>query len=115
MKIRFLLLICTLLLVACQPSAEAVEKAIAQTQTASPTETHTPTPTPIPLEEIDLSEMIFQEGDLPAGYSPAQIRSEGTAETKVIKETPINTFHQDLSYQGEEGEEYQYIYSTPKK
>jgi len=35
----------------------------------------TPTPTRIPLSEIDLEGMLIMDGDLPAGYSGAQIRA----------------------------------------
>jgi len=69
-------------MVACQPSAEAIQKAIKETQSAAPTATPIPTNTPIPtstpilLSDIDLSAIAIVAGDLPAGYSPAQIRSD---------------------------------------
>lgn len=44
--------------------------------TFSPLSTPTthPTPTPIPLSEIDLEPILIRPGDLPAGYSGAQIQ-----------------------------------------
>jgi len=63
----------------CGPSQEDVQKAISQTQTAAPTATQLPTPTPeptpipVPLGEIDLESLAILSGDLPAGYSSAQV------------------------------------------
>ena len=42
--------------------------------TSTPTPIPTPTPTPIPLSEINLEPIVFLSGDLPAGFSGAQIR-----------------------------------------
>jgi len=39
-----------------------------------PTPTDTPTATPIPLSELDLEPLLIQPGDLPAGFSGAQIK-----------------------------------------
>jgi hypothetical protein len=44
------------------------------TATLIPTPLSTPSPTPISLSDIDLEPMIILSGDLPAGYSGAQIR-----------------------------------------
>lgn len=44
------------------------------TPTPVPTATPSPTPTPIPLSEIDLEPILILPGDLPAGFSGAQIR-----------------------------------------
>jgi hypothetical protein len=77
-----ILIILTLFLVSCQPSTEAIEKAILETQAALPTVTLFPTasielsPTPLPLMDIDLSDVIIISGDLPSGYSSGQIRTE---------------------------------------
>lgn len=87
-------------LVACQPSAEVIEQAISETQAAIPTETPVPTPTQIPLSEIDLSELMFRDGDLPTGYSPGQIRSYQSSETNITQIQPVNEYNQELSYQG---------------
>lgn len=39
-----------------------------------PTPTNTPTATPIPLSELDLEPLLIQPGDLPAGFSGAQVK-----------------------------------------
>ncbi len=59
------------LLSACAPSESAIQTAMAQTQA---TYTPTPEPTPIPLTDIDISEILVVQGDLPAGVSAAQLR-----------------------------------------
>ena len=87
------LLACLAILVlftGCAPSPEAIQRAIAVTETAKPTLTITPsptststptltltptstsTPTPIPLADIDLTTLIYQEGDLPSEYIPME-------------------------------------------
>lgn len=71
--------------VACAPSSEVVLTAtIASlptstplaTHTSVPTDTpqHTATPTRVPLSELDLEPLLIVPGDLPAGFSGAQIR-----------------------------------------
>jgi len=94
------LLVTLLFLVACQPSAEAIEQAIAETQAAMPTETPVPTPTLVPLSEIDLSEIMFRDNELPTGYTPGQIGSYQSSENNITQIQPVNEHHQDLSYQG---------------
>ena len=98
-----ILFIALLFLVACQPSAEAIEQAIAQTQAAMPTETPVPTPTLVPLSEIDLAEIMFRDNELPTGYSPGQIRSERNVEIKRIEMNPVNENNQELNFQGKKG------------
>ncbi len=39
-----------------------------------PSPTNTPTATPIPLSELDLEPLLIQPGDLPAGFSGAQVK-----------------------------------------
>jgi hypothetical protein len=43
------------------------------TNTPIPSKTPTPTPTLIPIGDLDLSNLLVQTGDLPAGYTGAQI------------------------------------------
>ncbi|MBA4383461.1 MAG: hypothetical protein C0410_01875 [Anaerolinea sp.] len=93
---KLILILLTLFLVSCKPSPEVIQKAISQTQTAMPT------PTKIPLSSIDLSSVIFKDGDLPAGYEPAQIRSELGDFTRTIP-TPDNSISQTLSNNGKIG------------
>jgi hypothetical protein len=103
MKQRLILFFLTILLVSCSPSSEEINRAIEETQKVAPTKTTNPTQTPVPLDSIELSKLIFLDGDLPTGYYPGQIRSEGEEEVKKLKETPINEFHQDVEYKGEVG------------
>jgi len=98
-----LLLVTLLFLVACQPSAADIEQAIAETQAAMPTETPVATPTLVPLSEIDLSEIMFRENELPTGYTPGQIRSEPNVEIKRIEMNPVNEYNQELNFQGKKG------------
>jgi len=89
-------------MVSCSPSPKAIENAIAQTQAVIPTPTIEPTPTQIPLTELDFSEVIFQAGDLPPGYEPAQIRSE-LGDITNIGLNPDNFFSQSLSHNNKFG------------
>jgi len=98
-----LLFVTLFFLVACQPSAEVIEQAIAETQAALPTETPVPTPTLVPLSEIDLSEIMFRDNELPTGYTPGQIRSERNVEIKSIVMNPVNEYNQELNFQGKKG------------
>jgi hypothetical protein len=100
---RIVLLFTLALLVACQPSAGAIEQSIAETQAAMPTVTPVPTPTLIPLSEIDLSGIMYRDGELPTGYTPGQIRSERNGEIKRIQMQPVNEYNQELSFQGAKG------------
>ena len=96
MKKISIYIIVIILLSACSPSPEAIQQAISQTQTAAPT------PTKIPFSQIPLKDLIFQEGDLPAGYSPAQIRSElGDFTDNAV--TPDNFISYSLSHNGSMG------------
>jgi hypothetical protein len=80
MKKLSFLLVAIILLTACAPSPEVIQKAIAKTQTALPTNTPTPTPihtpTPIPLSEINLDNILLLPGDLPEGYIVEPITGE---------------------------------------
>jgi hypothetical protein len=98
-----LLLVTLFFLVACQPSAADIEQAIAETQAAMPTEMPIPTPTLVPLSEIDLSEIMFRDNELPTGYTPGQIRSERNVEIKRIDMNPVNEYNQELNFQGKKG------------
>ena len=87
MKSVYYLVLIAVLLVSCStaPSGGAIQTAIAQTQIAQPTNTLvliptamleptlTPAPTQIMLADLDLESILIQPGDLPAGYTGAQI------------------------------------------
>lgn len=72
MKKLFFFLVTIILLTACAPSPEAIQKAMIQTQAAIPTSTPTSTPTPtatsIPLSKINLDNILLVGGDLPEGF-----------------------------------------------
>lgn len=81
MKNLSYILVVVILLASCTPSQSQINTAIAKTQAAwTPTITHTiteptETPTTIPLSNLDLSSLLVQTGDLPAGFTGAQIGS----------------------------------------
>lgn len=81
------------MLAGCTPSAAAIEKAMAKTQAALPTPS---------LKEIDLSTVIFQDGDLPAGFEPAQIRSELSDFSDGVP-SPDNFISQSVSRNNKHG------------
>jgi len=62
----------------------------------------TSTPTPIPLSEIDLESILIKSGDLPAGYSPSQVRSTPPDMFDNIKNYS-NSIYQQFELQGEAG------------
>lgn len=108
MKTIYHFIFIAILLTSCSstPSGDAVQTAIAQTQIAQPTTTlvpiptDTPTPippTPIPLADLDLSSILVQSGDLPSGYSGAQIRNTPPAMFKDIPE-PMNQVYQQFEH-----------------
>jgi hypothetical protein len=66
----------------------------------SPTATIAPTTTPVPLSEIQLESIIIQEGDLPAGFSEAQIRDEAPERFRELPEAQ-NTIYQQLEKNGD--------------
>lgn len=64
MKKLFFLLAAIILLTACAPSPEQIQKAMTQTQAAIPTPTPTPTPTPgLSIEQIKLLADLKQDLD----------------------------------------------------
>jgi hypothetical protein len=82
MEQRILLVLVILLLVACTPSPQAIQTAIAQTQIANPTSTFTPPPTNTPTEtptiipsptatldllliQFNLKDFLLKKSDLP--------------------------------------------------
>jgi hypothetical protein len=86
-----LAVILAMLLAGCASSAASIGTAIAETQREAPTLTPSPlatptlapsatatatptaTPTLVPLADINLESILIRDGDLPAGYSGAQI------------------------------------------
>ena len=70
MKTTIAVLILSILLVSCAPSATPIPP------TEIPTATIEPSPTPIVLADIDLKGLAFEDGDLPAGFEPAQALEE---------------------------------------
>ena len=62
----------------------------------------TPEPTSIPLDQIDLAPIIFQKGDLPPGFEPAQVRAMTGSLTDGVP-TPVNFYSLSLENNGENG------------
>ena len=107
MKKGFLLLVVTLFVVSCAQSSPVPTTApqpspIVPTNTPqpSPTATLAPTSTPLPLSGIDLESIIIEDGDLPAGFSGAQIRDVAPG---MFRDLPLaqNTVYQQLEKNGE--------------
>ena len=108
-----IIIISVILVSACQPSPQAVRKAIAKTQTAQPPTITEPTPNPsptqiptatleptqtlTPLKEINLSEVIFHENDLPQGYAPSQITHDVVQVVEIQNFQPVNMISQNLA------------------
>ncbi|HOZ37319.1 MAG TPA: hypothetical protein PLH64_01080 [Anaerolineaceae bacterium] len=110
-KALLILIIGGMLLSGCGQSERAIQIAIEQTQTAQPTPTTIPSPTPeptptkIPLQELKLSDIIFVQDKMPAGYTRAEITDEThpILEKSVVQ--PINSITQNLELKGEFGGE----------
>jgi hypothetical protein len=114
MKPVYFLFLVAVLLASCSsaPSGDAVQTAIAQTQIAQPTNTLVPiptntptpeptsTPTPIPLSELDLEPILVMPGDLPAGYSAAQVSSDPPAMFNDVPQ-PVNQIYQQFEQDNE--------------
>lgn len=92
-----------LLLVGCAgnptplPATSAPTATPAPTTTPTPTPTPAPTPTPVPLAALDLAALIVQPGDLPAGYTAAQLREEAPG---MYRDVPpaAKTYYQQFAY-----------------
>jgi hypothetical protein len=103
------LILCVSLLAACAPSQTTIQTAIAKTQAAwtptstfTPPPTPTPSPTPIPLSAINLEPILILPGDLPAGYSGAQIGEppEGYSDIKGYENAIYQQFESNGSSAG---------------
>ena len=102
------MLICLVLfLCSCSPSTpETVVVIVTATSTSTPVYTATPTITPtatkIPLADIDLEPILVQEGDLPAGYSGAQIRDFAG---RIFDDLPpyLKVVSQEISHSDDSG------------
>lgn len=116
MKKAWLLLMLLIFVASCAPSQDAVQTAIAQTQSAitqtqSAQKSKTPyepittkvistnTPTPIPLGELDLESILIKPGDMPAGFSGAQISKSLPEMFKNIPK-PTNKISQQIEFKG---------------
>lgn len=96
---RNIILLIAFVLSACSPSETAIQTAMASTQAAY---TPTPEPTPVPLTAIDLSDVLVMSGDLPAGYSPAQIRDEPSLRYREVPQAD-KAISMQLEQSGEMG------------
>lgn len=112
---RIIIIVASLfILAACRPSEAqiqaALETSLAQTQAAIPAATQTPTPEPtptpaptptlVPLSKIDLEPILIQPGDLPAGYTGAQVRKMAP---EMFEELPPYeaVFYQQFEHEGD--------------
>ena len=87
----------TLAIAACSNNSEVPYTQIPElTQTLEPTLT----PTLIPLSEIQLEEIVIKDGDLPAGYSGAQIRDIAPAMFDDVPKAQ-NTYYQQFAKDGD--------------
>lgn len=111
--LKAIILVLVFLLAACAPSASQIQTAIAQTQAAwtptptyAPTPTNTPIPTPtlMPLSELNLEDILIEPGDLPVGFSGAQILDSiyGRYEPQW-KLKPVKVTTQTFEVKGEDG------------
>lgn len=105
MKIAFVIMtLVSLILGACatQPDPGAIQTAIAQTKVAEPTETTIPSPTSvpsptlIPLSKLNLEELLFIKGDLPADYILGQIKNTPPVEINIQLPSSVNLVRQDI-------------------
>jgi len=71
------------------------------TQVLTNTQEPTSTPTKIPLSDIQLEDILIEDGDLPAGYSGAQIRDTAPEMFDNLPESE-NTINQQLAKGGEQ-------------
>ena len=82
------------------PVGEPQLESVTPTKTISPTNTIAPTITPVPFSEINLESILVRDGDLPAGYRGAQIRSQAPAMFDDLPE-PQNEVFQQFEHDGE--------------
>jgi hypothetical protein len=101
MNTKFLpmILIIALLFTGCAPSPEAIQKAIEETQKAAPT----PTTKVTEIPSYNFQSLLIQEGDLPSGYTPSQIRQHGSAPEIFETENLEEMITQELTYNDQLG------------
>lgn len=89
------LLIVLLFLTACQPSQDVPVEAMF-------TQTPASTATPVSISALDLSSVVFTEGDLPPGYTSEQINKD-LGDLREVAPSPDAFFSQELSYNQQDG------------
>ena len=93
-----------LILISCSPNSTEPTLTLTNTPQPSntPTETPTqmPTQTPVPLADLNFEQIMIQEGDLPAGYSGAQIRDRVPEMFDSLPE-PQNEAYQQIAHKDE--------------
>ena len=99
-----LVIISSILFCGCGPSEKAVQEAISKTSTAEASlVVPTATPTTFPFSALNLEEILVKEGDLPAGFEPAQIRTRPSDLSKSAPEPDYlitQTFSHNNSFGG---------------
>lgn len=96
-KLYFLFVLFTFFISSCSAKIENEEVI---TPEATNTAETTPTPTKIPLTDIDLEGILIMNGDLPAGYTGAQIRDNAPEMFNNLPEAQ-NTIYQQFAKDGE--------------
>lgn len=99
------LILLSLIITACQIDRDSLnnqipESTITLEPSSTPTQEPTPTPTRIPLSDINLEEIVIKDGDLPAGYSGAQIRDKAPEMFSGVPEAQ-NTYYQQFEKGGD--------------
>ncbi len=118
MKKTILFVLALGLLSACAPSPEIIGTAIAETQAAAATGFPVSPPTPVSLKDLDLSQTIFLPIGPPAGFAPAQTRSDGPGDADLsgFETSPINQSRQDLTQPGgKDGRISIYLFETSEQ
>lgn len=118
---------------AAAPSEGQIQTAIAQTYTAAPsataspsktstltptntaTQTPTPTETPSPISAYDLTQYLILDGDLPAGYGPAQVMYTAPKMFDDVENAEIEIYQSFEHNGGGGGGVTVFVYDQPKQ
>ncbi len=78
---------------ACSPSLDSTQGAVVQT------EPQTASPTVLPLSDLDLEQLLVEEGALPAGFYSGQVQST-PPDTDPELQTAVNAIYREISLTG---------------
>jgi hypothetical protein len=101
-KATFVAIIATIILAACSalPQSGSPESAIATAIEQTQVALATITPTPLSLDDLDLEPLLIQSGDLPSGFSGAQVLQDAPGMFRDIPPTE-NVIYQRFQKNGE--------------